>query len=143
MNREKNYNKLFNANPHVGVLDPLITKVCYNRCLFVHSQHICTQFHSTEEEGVKSQWNALLQCPLSCLSPPRGIISWCNYSPFSPTTTSASSSDHFQWWKQHIFHWINIRSINTSPQEGASQAFFTGVQAKEIGDAAGLTTVST
>lgn len=23
MNREKNYNKLFNANPHVGVLDPL------------------------------------------------------------------------------------------------------------------------
>lgn len=26
MNREKNYNKLFNANPHVGVLDPLHSK---------------------------------------------------------------------------------------------------------------------
>ncbi len=27
MNREKNYNKLFNANPHVGVMDPLQFKV--------------------------------------------------------------------------------------------------------------------
>lgn len=26
MNREKNYNKLFNANPHVGILDPLSIK---------------------------------------------------------------------------------------------------------------------
>ena len=27
MNREKNYNKIFSANPHVGVLDPLQFKV--------------------------------------------------------------------------------------------------------------------
>ena len=27
MNREKNYNKIFNAHPHVGVLDPLNSKV--------------------------------------------------------------------------------------------------------------------
>ena len=28
MNRERNYNKLFSANPQVGVLDPLQFKVC-------------------------------------------------------------------------------------------------------------------
>ena len=27
MNRETNYNKIFSANPHVGVLDPLQFKV--------------------------------------------------------------------------------------------------------------------
>ncbi len=30
MNREKNYNKLFNVNPQVGVLNPLQLKVCNN-----------------------------------------------------------------------------------------------------------------
>lgn len=29
INREMNYNKIFNANPHVGVLNPLENKVCY------------------------------------------------------------------------------------------------------------------
>ena len=29
INREKNYNQIFNANPSVGVLNPLASKVHY------------------------------------------------------------------------------------------------------------------
>ena len=32
VNREQNYNKIFNANPIIGVLDPLQAKVFIYKC---------------------------------------------------------------------------------------------------------------
>lgn len=57
MNREKNYNKIFNANPHVGVLDPLISKVSILQSLLLilkgwhHYITFCLQKKKVSETG--------------------------------------------------------------------------------------------